>query len=173
MPGIRFEGSDGLGVNGGHRLAVGFGVLAQEMVCDIRDVLAMVVQRGSVNAHDVDAVIEVLAEGALGCHFAEVAMRGKDKTGAQRNKFGAAEPAELALLQDAEKLDLRAETEVADFIQEQGALARLLEIAYAGADGSGECAFLVAEELGFDEGFRDGSAGDGDEGLIRALAEIM
>ena len=80
-------------------------------------------------------------------------------------ELAGAEAAELHLLQDAQQLDLGEEAEVADFVEEERAVGGLLEVAFASADGAGEGAFLVAEELGFNEGFRNGAAGDGDEGL--------
>ena len=95
-------------------------------------------------------------------------MGGEDQAGAQRDEAVAAEAAELALLQDAEQFDLGGQAEFADFVQEHGAVARLFEAAFASAHGAGEGAFFVAEELGFDQGFGDGAAGDGHEGMAGA-----
>ena len=88
-------------------------------------------------------------------------------------KLVGAEAAEFHLLQNAEEFDLGEEAQVADFIEEERAVAGLLKVAFAGADGAGESAFLVAEELGFNQGFRNGAAGDSDKGLIGATAEIV
>ena len=100
-------------------------------------------------------------------------MGGEDEPGAQRNKLVAAQAAELHLLQNAQQLDLGEEAQVADFVEEEGAVAGLLEVAFAGAHRAGEGAFFVAEEFGFNQGFGDGAAGDGDEGLVGAGAEIV
>ena len=91
----------------------------------------------------------------------------------KRDEAVAAQAAELHLLQHAQQLDLGKEAEVADFIEEEGAVAGLLEVAFAGADRSGKCALLVAEQLGFNEGFRNGAAGDGHKRAAGAGAEIM
>src|SRR5690606_28459361 len=44
-----------------------------------------------------------------------------------------------------------------------------LELTDAAGDGAGEGAFLVAEQLGFEQGFGNGGAVDRDEGLVGAL----
>jgi len=70
---------------------------------------------------------------------------GKDEPGAQGDEAVAAKAVELHLLEHAEKLDLSKEAEVADFIEEEGSIARLLEVSFASAVGAGKGAFLVAE----------------------------
>ncbi len=83
--------------------------------------------------HDVDPVEEVQAELALRHQFGEVGVGGEDQPCAQRDELVAAKSAELALLQDAEELDLGREAELADLVEHQGAVAGLLEIAFAHA----------------------------------------
>ena len=138
-------------------------IVLEEMGGDLRNVFRMILERRRIDAHDIDAVVEILAEFALGDHLAEILMGGEDEAGPQRDEAVAAQAAELALLQNAQELDLGVEAEFADFVQEEGAVAGLLEEAFAGAYGAGEGAFLVAEELGFDQSFRDRAAGNGDE----------
>ncbi len=133
------------------------------MAGDERNIFGTFLKRRCLDAHDIDAVVEVLTELAFGDELGEILVGGEDKARAQRGELAGAEAAELHLLQNAEQLDLGEEAEVADFVEEKRAAAGLLEVAFAGADGAGEGAFLVAEELGFDQGFRDGAAGDGDE----------
>ena len=62
---------------------------------------------------------------------------------------------------------------VADFIQKQRAVVGLLELAQVPRDGAGEGAFLVAEELGFDQFGGHGGAVQRDEGAVAARAAIM
>ena len=130
------------------------------------NVFGALLERGRIDSHYVDAVVEILAELAFGDQLAEVLVGGEDEAGAQGNEPVAAQAVELPLLQDAQELDLSEEAEVADFVEEERAVAGLLEVAFAGADGAGEGAFFVAEKLGFDESFGDGAAGDGDKGLL-------
>ena len=136
------------------------------MAGDEGNVFRPLLKRRRIDAHYVDAVVEILTELAFGDQLGQILVGGEDEARAQRDELVRAEAAELHLLQNAEQLDLREEAEVADFIEEERAVGGLLEVAFAGADGAGECAFFVAEELGFDQGFRDGAAGDGDKGLV-------
>ena len=108
-----------------------------------------------LNAHHVDAVEEILAEFAFGHQLGRVLMGGEDQTGAQRDQAVAAQAVELHLLQNAQQLDLGEEAQIADLIQEERAVGGLLEIAFARAHRAGESAFLMAKELGLDQGFRE------------------
>jgi hypothetical protein len=119
--------------------------LVQEMPAMSGNVLRMLLELRRFNAHDVDAVVEILAELAFGDQLSEVAMGGKDEPGAQGDEAVAAQAVELHLLQDAQQLDLGEQAEVADFIEEERAVGGLLEVAFASADGAGEGALLVAE----------------------------
>ena len=141
--------------------------------CDEWNVFRPLLKRRRVDAHDVDAVVEILAELAFSDELGQILMGGEDEAGAERDEPVAAQAAELHLLQDAEELDLGKEAQIADFIEEERAVGGLLEVAFAGGDGAGEGAFLVAEELGFDEGFWNGAAGDSDKGAVGAGAEVV
>ena len=65
--------------------AVHLGVHAQEMHGDQRDVFGMFLQRRNIDSHDVDAIVEILAELSLSYHFAKILMRSEDNARAQRN----------------------------------------------------------------------------------------
>ena len=79
----------------------------------------------------------------------------------------------LLLLKDPEKFYLGARGEVADLVEEDAPAVCLFKPAHPSLGCSGECAFLVAEELTFEEGFRDGGTVDLDQGLSGAGARIM
>src|SRR6185437_6380561 len=130
----------------------------------------MLAEAWGVDLHHVDAVIEVLPEFAFGDELFKVAMGGKDQPRTQRNELVAAQATELALLEHAQQLDLGVEGELTNLIEEQSAVRRLFEVSLARAHGAGERAFLVTEQFGFNQGFGDGSAGDGDEWLAGSRA---
>ncbi len=67
----------------------------------------------------------------------------------------AADPAEFALLEHAQKLHLQLDRHVADLVEEERAAAGGLEAADAAFVGAGERAALMAEELAFEEVARD------------------
>ena len=100
-------------------------------------------------------------------------MGGKDQARAQRNKTIAAQAAEFHLLQYAQKFDLCKGAQVSDFIQEERAVCGLLKVTFAGTDRAGECALLMTEQLGLNQGFRNSAAGDGNKRTAGAGTKIM
>ena len=62
-----------------------------------------------------------------------------------------ADAPQLAFLNHAQHLGLRARRQLADFVEEQRAAVRLFEHAGALGDGAGERAARVAEQLGLDQ----------------------
>ena len=63
--------------------------------------------------------------------------------------------------------------QVADLVEEQRAFVGRLDLADGLLDRAGEGAALVAEQLAFQQVFRDGAAVDGDERLLGARAEVV
>src|SRR5580704_19280719 len=115
------------------------------MARDQGDVFRPLLKLRRINAHHVDAVKKILTEFAFRDQLAQVLVSGEDEARAQGDELIRAEAAEFHLLQDAQELYLREHAEIADFIEEEGAVAGLLEVALAGADGASECAFFMAE----------------------------
>src|SRR6516225_4231097 len=105
--------------------------MLKKMICDGGDIFRSLLQRGNLNFHDVDAVVEILAKFSLRHHFRQVSVGSEDNSGAQGDEAIASQAAELALLQDAKQFYLSEEAELADFVKEQGAVAGLLKIALA------------------------------------------
>ena len=69
-----------------------------------------------------------------------------------------ANPADLAFLQHAQQARLGFQWQFANFIEEQGATVGGFHQAGTAGAGAGEGAFLMAEQFGLDQGFRDGRA---------------
>ena len=103
------------------------GNLPQEMLDEQRDVLAPLAQRGQVDVHDVEPVVEVFAERALDHQVLQVLMRGRDHARVDLDRVGAADGPHLLLLQHAQQLDLQAHRHVADLVEQQRAAVRGLE----------------------------------------------
>ena len=85
----------------------------------------------------------------------------------------AAEALELLLLQHAEQLGLQLRRDVADLVEEQRPLVGQLEAADLLADGAGEGALLVAEQLALQQPRGDGRAVELDEGPVPARAQVV
>ncbi len=84
----------------------------------------------------------------------------------------AAERLVLALLQDAQELDLHRGAELADLVEEERAAGGLGDAALALLDGAGEGALLVTEELGLDDGLGQRREVHADEGPVAPAALV-
>src|SRR5690606_23368371 len=86
---------------------------------------------------------------------------------------GVAEPAQRALLQDPQELHLGRERQLADLVEEERALVRLLEEPSLVGDRVGERAAPVAEELALEERLGDRAAVHGHEAPLLAGAAYV
>ena len=130
-----------------------------------RHVAGAAAQRRHFEGHHVQAVIEVFAELALLDAAGQVAIGGGDHPDVDLDGFGTAQALQFALLQDAQEFGLQIHRQFADFVEEERAALGLFEAADAALEGAGEGAAHMAEELAFQQGFGEGAAVDGDEGL--------
>src|SRR5262245_65687475 len=84
-----------------HALAVVLpAVLLPEVLGEDRDLLGPLAERGDEDVDDVEAVVEVLAEGALGDGFFEVFGGGGDDADVDADVAAGSQAGALALLQD-------------------------------------------------------------------------
>src|SRR4029079_19337842 len=83
----------------------------------------------------------------------------------------AADTIELLLLERTQDFRLKPYRQIANFIEEQRAAMRELEAARLAGVRAGERAFLVSEELGFEQRLWNRRAVDRDERPVRAPAE--
>ena len=106
--------------------------LADEVVGQQEDVVLPLAERRQEDREDVDAVVEVLAEKSRLDERLQVAVGGGDDPHVGLDRAIAAHALELALLQDAEQLDLHGGREVADLVEEERAAVGLFDAADAG-----------------------------------------
>src|SRR2546425_2133685 len=144
-----------------------------EVADEERDVFVTLAERGDLNGKNVQAVIKIAAEGALGDQFRKIYVGGGDHAHVHALGAIAAEAFEFLLLEDAEKLGLQLVRNVADLVEEESAAVGQFEAADFLVDGPGEGAALVTEELGFEQAGRNGGAIDFDKSTIAARAEIV
>ena len=121
-------------------------------------------ERRDVDRDDAEAVVEVVAEAARPDRVDEVDVRGGDDAGVHRAGRALADPLEAPLLEDAEELDLEVERHVAHLVEEDRPPLRHVEAPDPVADGAGEGAAHVAEELALEELARERPAVHRDEG---------
>ena len=133
-----------------------------------RDVLAPLAQRRHLDLSDVDPVQQVLPEQALGHHVVQVAIGGRDD--AHVHPGGCAVGTHryhLAVLEKPQQHRLHAQAHLADFVEEDRAAVRLLELPDFVAIGAGEAALHMTEELRFEQGLGDAGAVQRHEPLRR------
>jgi hypothetical protein len=148
------------------RLCVAF----EEELREKEDVAAARPKRWDVHPNDVDSVEEIFAETLFFDFGLQVAVRGRDDAGVERDFLVAADGAGSPLLQGTEKLGLHAGGHLADLVEQNGAARGFDEEAGTRVARVGEGAFDVPEELAFEEVLRHRGAVDGHEGPVLARA---
>src|SRR5580658_3138233 len=110
-----------------------------------RDVFPPVAQRGQAQIDYIEAVEEILAEGALFDHDGEVAVGGGDDARLDGDAMRGAYRADFLFLQGAQQLGLQIERELADLVEKDGAALGRNQQTVFGAVGPGEGTLYVAE----------------------------
>ena len=100
-------------------------------------------------------------------------MGGRHDAHVHRDRRGAADPLDGALLQRPQEHHLRLRGQLADLVEEERALVGQLEAADPPPRRAGEGALLVAEQLAGDDAGGEGGAVDGDEQPLPARAELV
>ena len=100
-------------------------------------------------------------------------MRGGQHPHVHRNLFIAADALDVFFLEHAQQLDLGAQAQVANLIEEDGAEVGLLEAADPPGVRAGVSAAFVAEQFAFQQRLRDGRAIHRDERLVGAFAVLV
>ncbi len=142
-------------------------IFFQKIIHEQRNVVGTLAQRRNRNAHDVEAVKQILAELFGGDGGFERLVRRGDDAHVHLDRLVAADALERAALQHAQNFRLRRGRHVADFVEENRAVVALLEFADALVRRAGERAAFVAEQFAFQKLFGNGGAIDGEERLLR------
>ena len=141
------------------------GGLSDDLLRAVRGELGI---RGAPAGLDrLESAQEILAELPGTHERLQVAVRGADEPEVDLPALLAADARHQAVLEHPQELHLHGERHVRDFIEEQGAAVGLLEDAASRPHRAGEGVSFVSEELGFQQGLRNGAAVDGDEGRSR------
>ena len=155
------------------RLLILDAVLLEEVLGEERHVLPALAQRRQLHGNHMKAVEEVLPELPFFHHLAQLDVGRGDDPDVDLDRLDAAEPHELALLNDAQELGLRLERDVPNLVEENRALVGELEEPLLRIDRAGECALHVAEEVRLEQIRREVAGVDGDEGLVGAGRVLM
>jgi hypothetical protein len=145
----------------------------EEMPCEGQDVLAPLAQGRQLDRDHREAKVEVFAEGPASDLPAQVFVGRRDDANVDVALVVAAYPLELPLLQDPKELRLELRSDLADLVEEEGALVSAFEQSLAGAVGARERPLLVTEELRLEETLGERLAVHRDEWLTHAIAVVV
>ena len=137
------------------------GEVAQEVVDQQRNVLAALAQRRHDDVNHVEAEEQILAEEALRDQLPEIPVGGRDDAhvGGVSHLLGA-DLLELPGLEESQQQPLHARRHLPDLVEEDGAVARHLELAGLVAVRTGEAALHVPEQLRLEQVLRQPGAVD-------------
>src|SRR5690606_14964020 len=99
----------------------------EDVIDEQRQIVLALAQRRHVNARDREPVVQVLAEPAAVDLDAEVAIRRGDDADIDLDGLRTADAANLLALEHAEELWLHRERQLADLVEEHGAVVCALE----------------------------------------------
>ena len=172
-PGVGAEGVERAAREPLHVLAEFLVEVLREVRREERDVLGAGAERRDEDRHDVDPVVEVLAERALPHRLGEVAVRRRDHPHVHADVARAADPLERLLLEETEQLRLQRRAHVPDLVEEDRAAVGQFEQSLLPRPRVGEGAPLVAEQLALQQRLRNGGAGDVHEGAVGPLRGVV
>src|SRR5689334_19255614 len=122
---------------------------------------------------DIESVVQIGAEVSRLDLLLEVAIGRRDETRVDRNRLRRADGNHLAVLEDAEQLDLRRRRRLADLVEEEGARRRGGEETFFVFDSAREGSFYVPEELTLQQAFWERAAVDREEGTLHAIGQVV
>jgi len=145
----------------------------QEVVHQQRDVVAAAIQGRQIDRDDVQPVVEVGAEAALGHLLLEIAVGRGDHPQVDLDRLARTHRIDLALLQHPQQLDLDGVGRLAYLVEEDGAALGLPAETVMIAVGAGERSLDVTEELALEQGLGNRAAVDGHEGPAVPFAAVV
>ncbi len=161
---------------GGNHRALNLLALAVEvgeMIDEQRNIVAALAQRRQPQGYQINAVVEVLAECAIGYHLFEPRIGGTNNAHIGVARPAVAERFERALLKHTQQLHLRRLVQIANLVEENRAALGSLKAPFAGSNGAGERPFRVAEHLALEKRARNAAEIDRHEALVAPAAVGM
>ena len=118
---------------------------------ECRDVFTAIAQRRDGDDEGAEAEIQILAKRSLRHRLFQIAVRRGDDAGVHLDGPLGPDAPDFTLLQGAQQLRLYGRRNLADLVEEQGAVASDFEEAGLVTYRAGERAADMAEQLGFQQ----------------------
>ena len=115
------------------------------------DFLTALTQRRNTDVDNGQTIEEIFAEVAVRERLVEVSIRRRDDARVDLDALAPADPRERQILKDVQQLGLQREGQIADLVEVDRAVVRVLELSELAPIRAGEGAALVAEQLGFQQ----------------------
>src|SRR5438477_1752727 len=145
----------------------------EKMLCQKTGIADPIAQRRHLYAYFVDPVEKIFPESAIGNQLRQILMRRADNPYIHLDRATATNPLDDLILKKAQKLDLNRLRDVADFIEEQCAVVRSLNLSDDLLDCASEGASLVPEQLAFEQRLGNSRAAQWNERATCSRAERM
>ena len=142
------------------------------MFSEWQDIGEALAQRRQGDANDIEAVVQILPEPALGNPLGQVPVRGRNDADIDRCRSSTDRHDDL-VLKYTQDLGLHGGRHVADLVKQQSAAVRLTESTGPIGRCAGERALDVPEQLAFEKVCRNGRAVYRDEWLFLAPSVVM
>src|SRR5262249_24286320 len=138
-----------------------------------RDVVGALAERWHRHPRDGESVPEILAEATARALFGEVRVRRRDDPDVDAPGRTPTQGPNLEAVEGREELRLELERQLADLVEEERTSVGRLEGTDSIADGAGERAADVSEQLAFDQVRGDRGAVEDHERARGALALLV
>src|SRR5262249_26071625 len=142
----------------------------EEVADQKRNVLSSLAQGGEVDRDDIEAIVQVLPEGARFERVAKVLVGRRENPDVHPYRLGPADAGEVASLEGSEELGLQRQGERPDLVKKNGAAVRHFQPALLLGHGSRERASFVAEEFALEQAFLKRRTVDRLEPFVRSAA---
>ena len=122
---------------------------------------------------DVQSKIEIASEEPLSGHLPKILVRRRDDANVDLLRLIAAQPFEFLLLEDTQKFCLKLQRDVADLIEEEGAVVSQFESADFARNRTGKSSLFMTEKFAFQQAEWNRSTVESDELTVAPRAEVV
>ena len=136
-----------------HTAVVAFGIGLHEAFSQRQNLVLALAKWWELQVHRVDAVVQVLTEGAVLYHLRNVAVGSTDEADINRYLFGIADTNDSTVLQHAQEFRLQVQWDIANLIEEKRTAVGLLELTHMVGMCIGESTFDMSKQFALEECF--------------------
>src|SRR5579863_5166996 len=172
-PGIIAQNGHGVCLDFRQRKPEFAGVHLEEVFHQQGNILGTISQWRRIDAHHIEAIVQILPKQPLRHPLLEVLMGCKDHPRPQRNKPVAAQPLEFPLLQNPEKFHLSGQRQFPDLIEKQSPVRRLLQRPGPRSHAPGKRTLLMPKQFFLKKSLGNGPTGNRHEWFVHPRTGVV